>query len=613
MAVHLTRAFTRLCIAALSTALLTQCSSVEQAERDQSSGAQPDISTPIDTQYPDVRSATAWLEQARQAQSEPQQIMALTQAALAFQASQQWQQSAAILSQLSPRKMRPADYPGYQLALSQWLANQQQWQAVIDTLAPVVQQLNQREYRLRALKLIANSHAELGQYWQAAAVQVDAEQYNGDAQPEQRRDAIWRYLRLVPSEQLPAARPLSNQLAGWWRLAKIFHQSAQSIEEIPQLLTRWQTSFPNHLATALVSEWSQQTWKNADTVVALLPLSGPFAKQGIAVRDGLIMAATAANADIRFIDTHTTSVEQQYSKIIETNTLHVIGPLLKTNVRAWKDKPLPGVYHLLLNETGEVGSAITGHSQLEFALAPEDEAAQAAQYLATHSDRTPLILASRSGSSERMIESFQQQRQLLNQPPAETGWYQSRDQMQTLIEHQLGIEGSKARIREVKIAAGKIIIDEQERSRADIDAIYLPGNLPQVRLLKPFIDVNLSPFTPPLTVYASSNVHERSNRNGDSDLPGIQFTDSPVLFEAHPQHALTEQWLTLRPDASLNEARLLAMGYDSLSLINQAGSLQHFPGIARNGFSGQLSVPFGRVQRQLNWAIFRAQDVQRIE
>ena len=597
-------------IAMLSTVLLTQCSSVEQSSSVPPATAPDNGNKVLTDTVKSERSAAQWLADAHEADSTAQQQTLLIHAALAFQNDEQWQQSAAILSQIRPRQLTPSAYPLFRLAQAQWLAQQHQWQQVSTTLEPIAQRFQQRRLRLQALNLLALSYAQQNQYWQAVVRQIEAEQYHGEATAQQSRDAIWRYLRQVPAAQLPQQRPSNSTIGGWWRLAKLFHDSQQQSIDLAEGFARWQSSYPDHLANGLVTEWQQQSWQTPQQVIALLPLSGRYQAQGIAVRDGLLMAAAAQQQDITFIDTNRTDIEQQAAQIVESGVTHVIGPLLKDNVEAWLKRPLPGVFHLMLNESDSVLSTVPTNTIIQFALAPEDEAHQAAEYLASQSQQAPLIFAANSGSSRRMVENFQQRLQQVSDHSATVGWYAEQEQMQPVVEELLGISASKQRIREVKIAAGKIIVDEQERSRADVDSVYLPGNLAQVRLLKPFIDVNLSPFAPPLTVYASSSVHERSNRGGDSDLSGVQFSDSPFLIGAHQQSSALEQWLELRSDMSFNEARLLAMGHDSLYLVSKAQALNVFPGAQWSGFNGRLSIAFNRVQRELDWAIFKEQAIQ---
>ena len=611
MTAKLTTQIMRLTLAVLCVPLLTKCSSVERAEQ-----PTPEQQLPAsveDSIQTSDRTAGDWLQQAAAADSNIDQLRSLLNAAEAFQQQQQWQHAAAILSQIETVQLTRQDFARFKLMQARWFAYQQQWQTAISELEPQVQYFQTRERRLQGLSILAKSHAALEQYWQASQAQIEAEQYNGNASPDQSRAAIWAYLRQARADELPATRPLANQLAGWWRLAKLFHQHASKPTLLAESLRQWQSSYPEHLAADMVATWLQQPWQDANHVVALLPLTGDYAKQGIAVRDGLLAAASKSDLSVSFIDTQTTPLAEQQSAVIEAGTTHIVGPLLKSQVEQWKNQPLPGVYHLLLNETTVLPSSIIGAELIEFALAPEDEARQAARYLTRQSKLKPLILAASSRGSERVVEAFQQQRELLNQQPAELGWYQSRDQMQAVVEQKLGIEASKQRIREVKIAAGKIIVDEQERSRADLDAVYLPGNLAQVRLLKPFIDVNLSPFAPPLTVYGNSDVHQRANRFGDADLQGVVFTETPGLLNRNGDSESVAQWLNLRSDANLNEARLFAMGYDSIPLLNHLMALMRFPGGHYRGVSGTLQVPFGRVQRTLDWATFTRESVQAIE
>ena len=601
------KALVRLSMALVSVLLLTQCSSVDRPASQPSPAPPP--TEPVTSDTP-ARTTTpqSWLQQATQASGE-QQYRALIEAALAFQDQQQWQQSAAVLSQLPIADSQP-QRPLLHLAHARWLASQQQWQPAIDALTNIAQQLNDRNRRYQALALLAQSHAKLGQYWHATVSQVEASRYATEQSPDQQQ-AIWHYLRLTPAAQLSDSRPLNTALAGWWRLANIMHTLHSDHEQRQQALQQWQRSYPQHLAAALVEQWLANPLPALKQLSVLLPLSGPYAEQGIAIRDGLLMATQAQAVELQFIDTHTTTIDQQQAQIISSDSQHIIGPLLKTTVAAWKAQPLPGVWQILLNETAQLDNQVSPPTQVEFALSPEDESRQAADYLASFTQQRPLVLAAQTRNSERLVNAFQQQLAQHAISQAELGWYAARDEMQSVVERKLGVTASAERIREVKIAAGKIIVDEQQRSRADLSAIYLPGNLAQVRLLKPFIDVNLSPFAEPVKVYASSDVHQRSNHQGDADLRGIIFTESPVLIDA--QQNAVAQWLTLRSEASLNQARLLAMGYDSFQLLNALTTLVDWPGVSMSGMSGALKLSFGRVHRQLNWATFSRTQVQPIE
>lgn len=596
-------------LAVIALAFLTQCSSAPEGS--DSAQRTPIDKTTTNTQPDTVtdRSARGWLDIATNATNEPQQMVALIQASLAYQQQQQWQKSAATLAMIDAQKLTPSHHAFYQLARAQWLAQQHQWQAAATRLQPAINQFQQRKDRVHALQQLAHYYGQQGRFWLATETANEAYRYTDQEDRQRQLDTIWQYARYVTEQQLPSNRPRNFDLAGWWRLLQRLHTHSASGVELQQALQRWQASYPDHAANALVSEWRQKQWRPAEQVAVLLPLSGQYAPQGLAIRDGLIAAAGEQAVTLTFYDTAALTFQQQQTKVLSAGVHHVIGPLLKENVSQWLNKPLVGPQQLLLNTAPVAEEAVVNQGLVQFALAPEQEARQAADFIVRQSQRSPLIIAADTSSTQRQIDTFAQRWQTLSPTIPEQGIYQDRDGMQRVVETELGVSASKKRIRDVKIAAGKIIVDEQERSRADIDSVYLPGNLQHVRLLKPFIDVNLSPFAPRLQVYANSAVHTRGNHQGDPDLEGVQFSEAPALIPGSSRNAEVEQWLQERQGAGLNDARLFAMGVDSLALISRFNVLKLAPGISLQGLSGRLSVELNQVNRQLDWARFSRDEV----
>ncbi|WP_404401429.1 penicillin-binding protein activator [Idiomarina seosinensis] len=597
-----------LAVALFSVLALTQCSSVEQ--KSTARQTEPDTTSQPQPEKDAERPASDWLQQAADASTPEQQYSLLIKAALAFQRQQQWQQSAAVLSQLQAQSVPADDYPLLALVNGQWLAHNQQWPAVISTLQPITSRFTEREHRLLALQLLAKSHARLKQFWQAGLAEIEATPFSRQHSDRQRQ-RIWRYLQYVAPEQLPRERPASEKVAGWWRLLEMLHNEKLTPAQLRRQLQQWQSSYPDHLGNTLVSEWAGQDWQAPRLIAALLPLSGRYQAQGYAVRDGLLAASAQLGFSIQFIDTNAVPLEQQQRQILENGATHIVGPLLKEQVEAWLQKPLLGPYQLLLNEVPLLSPTIQTGRQVQFALSGEDEVKQTARRLARDAEYPPIIFAQQNAAGENLVSNFNAVWQQLRSDEPELGWYSAREDMQVAVEQRLGISASKQRIREVKIAAGKIIIDEQERSRSDIDTAYLPGDLQKVRLLKPFVDVNLSPAAPELTVFANSGVHQRSNRNGDADLEGVVFSEAPALI-GEPDNELNA-WLQVRSNASLSDGRLFAMGYDSAFLLPQLPVLNILPGAHWVGYNGQLSVTFYRIQRQLDWAIFDVNQVQPVD
>ncbi|PYE33294.1 hypothetical protein DFP83_104134 [Idiomarina fontislapidosi] len=551
-------------------------------------------------------SAQQWIERARNEGNEASQQMALVEASFAYQNQGDYQRSAAVLSQLDVGAMRAADQRLYALALARWYYHSGEWQRVIDKLEPVVNQLTDRDLKHTALLLIANAHQQQRQFWLALSYLDEAYQTDSDTQLE----SIWLVARQVPRNQLPERRPDRISLAGWWRLIESTHRS-QSAGQLQQSLDRWLTSYNQHYARSIVERFlSDNEFKAINEVAVLLPLSGSYRLQGEAVRDGIIAsAAQLDNVHVRFYDTEAEDLTSLQSQLLEQQQHFVIGPLLKKHVNAWMQQPMLGVTQVYLNQPDSADDIIVPSGHVTFALDSETEAAQAANYIGETAKLGSIIFAAKSSAGTKMVNAFKSSWSTENDREVESSWYSSTEEMQAAVEHALGVAASAERIRNVKIAAGKIIVDAQERSRSDVDALYIAGNLEQARLLKPFIDVNLSPFAPPADVYASSAIHRVTNQNGDNDLRGIVFTEAPILLASQRSFAIGT-WLKQHNNADLNDARLVAMGHDSLTVLEQIDSLRWMRGKSIDGMTGSLSIHLNNIHREMSWAKLTPSEVK---
>ncbi|MTJ02754.1 MAG: penicillin-binding protein activator [Idiomarina piscisalsi] len=594
-------------IAIIACFALTQCTSAPK--RTQAPQERPDVQQQT-LDLEDAKRSADWLDDAWQASNDIAKNSALVQAALTLQDEKQWQKSAAILSRLDKSQLTNDANRYFRLAKGRWYAHNEQWSLVYDVLNGLPERFTQKEYKRLTLELLAFAASERKQYWQALIWQVEAQRYSDEPSPQ----LLWQTARWVTQSQLPEARPRDLILAGWWRLIDNHHQAMTSPESFARLLDNWQNSFPNHPAQELVRSWKQANSEQAEpemntakTIAVLLPLSGQYEAQGLAVRDGIIAKVSeSTSSELVFIDTNALSFEQQQSKVQELKPAGIIGPLLKESVTHWVNQTNSAIPQVFLNQLdNNTPQSAEGDTALFFALNPETEAEQASEFMSSASSQTkrPLVLAADTPSSKRMVERYKASWSGINEPSVSL--FSQRDDMKSAVETSLGLIGSKERIRAVKIAAGKIIVDEQERSRRDISGIYLPGNLQQVRLLKPFIDVSISPFAQRILVYGTSSAHELSNQLGDNDLNGLIFSETPWLVQNNGKNVLLNQWLEARPGWGLSQARLAAMGYDSVDLVQRLTIMQRMPGTQLNGLSGTLNVEQQIVQRQLQWAAFR--------
>lgn len=588
----------------LAIALLASCAQSPKRNADASSPVEQTVVTPANQS--DTLTAEQWLERARKETNAASQQMALVEASFAYQNQEDYQRSAAILSQLDANSMRPTDQRLYALALARWYHHSGEWSSVIEQIEPTINQLTNRELKRTALLLIADAYQQQNQFWQALSYLDEAYQTDNDMP----LSALWSVARQVSSEQLPAQRPNRSSLSGWWRLIESTHR-AQSAQQFEQSLEQWLTAYNQHYMRPFVERFiSDNEFEVIKEVAVLLPLSGSYRLQGEAVRDGIIASAEQFdNVHVRFYDTETEDLETLQNRLLEQKQRFVIGPLLKKHVNAWIQQPMLGVTQIYLNQPELPDDIIVPSSHVTFALDSETEAAQAAGYISEIAELSSIVFAAKSGAGTKMVNAYKRSWPAESDRVVESSWYSSTEEMQSAVEHALGVAASAERIRNVKIAAGKIIVDAQERSRSDVDAIYIAGNLEQARLLKPFIDVNLSPFAPPADVYASSAIHRVTNQNGDNDLRGIVFTEAPILF-ANQQPFAINAWLERHTNADLNDARLVAMGHDSLTVLEQIDSLRWMRGKSLKGMTGRLSVRLNNIHREMSWAKLTPSEVK---
>ncbi|RUO80092.1 hypothetical protein CWI84_07265 [Idiomarina tyrosinivorans] len=606
-----------------SSAVIVACS---QQPRSIVTSTPQNVPTVTVAEQPSDYSSDYWLQQARQASTSPQQYHAFVEASLAFESEGLWQQAAAVLSQLNPNGMSPSDASRYHLAYARWAYSQSDWDTVVQQLAPRTEQFLTKQSRAEVLALLSSASLNRGDYWRSLTWQIQAQRYQ-DNDAEQQFITLWQIARQVTRKQLPEIVPNDYDSAGWWRLLVNLHRAIEQPQQRATLLQQWLDSYSDHLAANFVKQrfgdWltptvQQQQW------VALLPLSGRYQSQGEMIRDGIVAALAdhpdvAERVEVQFVDTQQQGTEQQRELIQSLGPQLIIGPLLKEQIGHWVQQPVVGVPHLMLNELDDYPSdSPATQTQWFYALDPEDEANQASTLLATQQFADPLVFAPKTGFGERLVTAFQNTRLEFGDDAAETAYYQSTEDMKQQVQKHLGISASQARIQQVKIAAGEEEIFNQPRSRADIGSIYTPASVEQTRLLKPFIDVNVSPFMTPIPVFASSASHDSAiNRLSENDLRGVTFTEIPALLPNSHGYEQLKTFMRLRPSVGIALARLTAMGYDAVSLGRRLPLMQQVPGYHYQGLTGELAIGTQRnshvVGRTLAWGQFGQHMIETVD
>mgnify|MGYP000058186554 FL=1 len=427
---------------------------------------------------------------------------------------------------------------------------------------------------------------------------------------------IWQDLSLLSTWQVGQLGDLSPPyFKGWQQLLTYAHKFGDEANRFNRYLTQWQRDFPAHPAQAIIESLRTVALDDKQfiqNIAIILPLSGNQANAGKVAQQGILAAySNIPDKNLTFIDADTLDWAMLNKQLITADIHFVIGPLLKGNVDkylALNEILLPG---LLLNTPEQEQR---NNSQIILSMLPEDEAIQAATTLSRKNYLSPVVLSHKDTASKRIAKAFTNQWQLINGYTPEVVYFDKGKKMQQQLKASLDVDSSQARIADLKIRLLQSLKTES-RNRRDIDMFYLVGSPAETRLLKPYIDVNTSPFAKIIPVYASSRSHStKQDPSKLSDLRNLVFTQMPWLLNSQQQNTqLANLSKTLWPSRSDSLQRIFAMGYDSLYLVDKLSSMQQRPYVRHFGQTGILKLDDNNIlTRSLLWGIYQQGKVSEI-
>jgi outer membrane PBP1 activator LpoA protein len=325
------------------------------------------------------------------------------------------------------------------------------------------------------------------------------------------------------------------------------------------------------------SAWVPEGFASTGRVALLLPLSGPLAAAGGAIRDGFLAAyfdADRERPELRIYDVGETpeTALAAYQSAVSDGNARVVGPLAREQVAALFDSgPLP-IPLLALNHP-ESGKVPPRGSQ-QYGLLPDDEGALAAESAALRGLRRASIMVAAEEWSERAALAFRAQ-----------------------FEQAGGAVVGEARLAGDAVDFSATIADALGDASADV--IFVAVRPAQGRLLLPQLRARGLDTRP---ILATSHIYSgNSNRALDRDLNGVEFSDAPWLFGLAPGMPAREALAATLPNAA-QAPRLFAFGIDAFRMLPYLDWLSTNTDAYLPGASGQLALDgFGRVRRLPVW------------
>lgn len=514
------------------------------------------------------------------------------------------EQAKARINAIVDQSIAPEQLPYLQLLNARVAAAEGRPNAVLERL-PIT--MFNAEVAAATEALRADALREIGDFVGAIYAWAERDRWlQGEARAAN-QEQLWAELMrapLTPSD-LERARAFKGDVEGWIALGLVARQPAADA------LDRWRAAYPNHpgqariasLASPGAGRFSQVPLPRGGRWAVLLPMSGPLASVGEAIRDGWISAYLKAGAvaPIQFFDTGGTpeGALRALDEAMAGGAVLVVGPLRRESVMAVAQRgPLP-VPVVALNQLPAEMDWVPNLYQ--FALAPEDEARAAADHAVSQGLRTAVSLLPDNDWGARVEHAFRERIEALGGRLLSSRRYAPRtDDFSASIKALMQIGESEARHRKVSAMLGERPVF-QTRRRADVDFVFFAGRPTDGRLIWSQFRFHRAQDLP---AYATAMIYEPGMRPG-IDLAGSRFCDMPWMFDdaRDTEDALAAVARALPSSGS--QWRLFAMGVDAFALAANVARGQAGLGNSVLGRTGELWFDVnGAVQRRLDCARF---------
>ncbi len=407
----------------------------------------------------------------------------------------------------------------------------------------------------------------------------------------------------------PPGNPTSDDelVAGWLALAPL-----TAVVDDPAAFRRalfdWRSVYSTHpAANGVIAEIVERHRGGTDfpqRIALLLPLGSARRAQAQAVRDGFLAARIAdggaATATVVVFDTAERGAAAAYLDAQLDGADFIVGPLLPGNVDEIALQA--GLTPTLALNFSQSDTAAFPPGFWQYALSPDDEAAEIAARAIAEGQRKAVALFASNDRGYRLEASFREAFQALGGEVVAAAAYVPEMQNASVpITEVLNISRSEQRHRRLQANLNRPV-EFEARRREDVDMIFLQAGASAGRLLAPQLRFFRAGDLP---TYATSDIYDTARGSSDNDLNGIVFPDLPILLTPTPTAArlaanLREFW----PQQSQSQIRLYSFGYDAYQLIRPLFRLDPVDWPVQ-GVTGSLTLAAeGRVHRSLPFARF---------
>ena len=538
----------------------------------------------------------------RQAGKEKQSLELMAAGRLIYDG--QWQAGQRLLSHIVPVNIVLKDEKNLLLAKSYLLRIQPR--AAIQCLSNIKDiSTLPIYYQVQYHDMLAYAYQSIQQYGASVRERIKLDSLLPDVQSKDNNlRALWLALITIPDTEL---RMMSMEIdhhtlfSGWINLALIARKNYPNGAGMLSDIELWKSAYPAHPAESLfpksVETLAPILSPKPKHIALLLPLSGPLAGPGGAIRDGLMAAydasGTSAFVSVRAYDTYNYSPTKLYQRAIDQGADFIIGPLSKPDVAQVSALAHP-VPMILLNEVDSKSKSYT------FGLSPANEARQIAARARQQGYKKALMIVPDGAWGEEVLRAFALHWHSQGGSIIDTLHYGQTKDLNNSIRQLLHVSSETSINNSGKDLKQNVDVPLR---RQDFDVIILVAYPSVARQIVPLIKYYYAGNVP---IYATSNIYAGSpNAMKDRDLDGVIFCDMPWMFQVH--NLSVRNW----PEPLNSYTRLYALGMDSYLLSQRLNALLFFPALGLNDLVVYLSGGH-HITRMLVFGQFRQGLVARI-
>lgn len=509
----------------------------------------------------------------------------------------QWQQGQEILTRMKDLSAELANEKKLLLAKIDLIREQPK--AAINQLAGISEvNVMSRYHQAQFHDLLAQAYQASGKAAESVTERIKLEKVlpDGALRVNNLRN-LWLALTALPVSELSAmaVETAQSEQKGWVELALISRKNYDDPQMLIEDIEHWQLAYPQHPAHTVLplSHLNERVLAPPRKIAILVPVSGPLAGPGNAIRDGFMAAKKKEGSEVQIktYDTQGMNVAELYQRAVDEGADCIVGPLTKTDVAivASLHHPVPT---LLLNDLNHQAQ----ENAYQFGLSPSHEAVQVAAKARKSGHTRALVIAPAGAWGEEVVTAFTKQLQNEGGQVVDKLFYGPKDDLNAGIRALLQIPESEVRRNALQKIMGRNLEFTPNR-RQDFDMVFLLAYPTKARQIMPLLKYY---YVEDVPVYATSTAYSGNpNVLKDRDLNGLVFCDIPWIF-THQKAG--KNW----PEQFNSYNRLYALGMDSYTLATQLNHLLLFPAVGINEKSGILYLgPHQQISRVLAWGQFK--------